>query len=189
MRGNTVVRNYAEVLFELAERHGGAIAYGEPIAGVAVLTEDRRVLEFLGTPRIPADAKKAVLERALGSSVPPMLLRFLQVVVNKGRQRLIPAIMRDFQRLLDRRQGRRHLEVTVARALGGAEEKDITDRLSAAIGATVIPTIRVRPGIIGGIVIREGDTLYDGSVKRQLNAIRRRLMAAKFQGQEGRRYG
>ncbi len=181
---NTVVRNYAETLFELGENHGGAAAYDEPVAEVARLMEDRRVSEFFGTPRISADTKKTTLERALGSSVPPMLLRFLQVVVDKRRQRLIPAIMRGFQRILDRHRGLRHMEVTVARKIGEAEEDDLAGRLSTATGAKVIPTIRVRPEIIGGIVIREGDALYDGSVKRQLDAMRRRLMAAELQGQE-----
>ncbi len=184
MREDTVVRNYAETLFEAAEKHGGAAAYGEPAGVVAGLMADATVREFFGTPRITADSKKRALESALGSTAPPMLLRFLQVVVDKGRQRLIPAIMRDFQGLLDRRQGIRHMEVTVARELGDAERYDLAGQLSEATGATVIPTITVRPEILGGIVIREGDTLYDGSVKRQLDAMRRRLMAAELTGQE-----
>ena len=184
MREDTIVRNYSETLFELAERHGGAAGYGEPVAAVAGLMEDRRVLEFLGTPRVSADTKKETLQRALGDSVPPMLLRFLTVVVDRGRQRLIPEIMRDFQNLLDRHRGIRHMEVTVARELAAAEGEALAARLSSATGAEVIPSVRVRPEIIGGIVIREGDTLYDGSVKRQLDAMRRALMAAEIQGQD-----
>ncbi|MYB06564.1 MAG: ATP synthase F1 subunit delta, partial [Gemmatimonadetes bacterium] len=184
VREDTVVRNYAETLFELAERDGGAAGYGDPVAAVAGLMEDRKVIEFFGTPRVSADTKKEALERALGDSVPPMLLRFLTVVVDRGRQRLIPAIMKDFQALLDRHRGIRHMEVTVARELGAAEAEALAERLSSATGAEVIPTVRVRPEIIGGIVIREGDTLYDGSVKRQLDAMRRALMATELQGQE-----
>jgi len=184
VREDTVVRNYAETLFEVAENNGGAAAYGEVAGVVAVLMADAMVREFFGTPRITADSKERALESALASNVPPMLLRFLQVVVDKGRQRLIPAIMRDFEGILDRRQGICHMEVTVARELGDAERTDLTRQLSDATGATVIPTIRVRPEILGGIVMREGDTLYDGSVKRQLDAMRRRLMAAELTGQE-----
>lgn len=184
MRQDTVVRNYAETLFELAERHGGAESYGQPVAAVAGLMEDRKVLEFFGTPRISAQTKKDALQRAVGPSVPTMLLRFLTVVIDRGRQRLISAIMHDFQALLDRHRGLRHMEVTVARELADGEEEDLAARLSSATGATVIPSVRVRPGIIGGIVIREGDTLYDGSLKRQLDAMRRRLMAAELQEQE-----
>ena len=184
MREDTVVRNYAETLFDLAERHGGAKGWGESAAAVAGLVEDRKVLGFLATPRVTAQAKKTTLQRVLGPSVPPMLLRFLKVVVDKGRQRLLPAIMRDFQGLLDRHLGLRHMEVTVARELEAEEESELAGRLSSATGATVIPSVRVRPEIIGGIVLREGDTLYDGSLKRQLDAMRRALMTAELQGQE-----
>ena len=184
MREEIVVRNYAETLFELAGRHGGVESYGEPVAAVADLVKDRRVREFLGTPRVSAERKKEALRRALGTSVPPMLLRFLLVVVDKRRQRLIPAMMRNFQLLLDRHRGVRHMEVTVARELGELEREDLAAQLSSAAGATVIPSIRVNPGIVGGIVIREGDTLYDGSLKRQLDAMRRRLLAAEIQRQE-----
>ena len=185
MREDTVVRSYAETLFELAERHGGVESYGEAAADVAGMLEERRVRDFFGTPRVTVEAKKAAIQRALGSSAPPMLVRFLHVAIDKGRQRLIPAIMADFQRLLDRHRGIRHMTVTVAREIDDVEREDLAAQLSSATRATVVPTVRVRPEIIGGVVIREGDTLFDGSLKRQLDVMRRRLMAAELQGQEG----
>ena len=168
MREDTVARNYAETLFELAERHEGVEAFGDGVATVAELLENPRVRE-------------AVLGRSLGDSVPTMMLRFLQVVVDKGRQKLIPAIAAAYRGMLEHHLGRRHMEVTVARPLSPDEEADLGARLSAATDATVIPHVKVRPAIIGGVVIREGDTVYDGSVKRQLDAMRRKLMAAELQ--------
>ena len=181
MREETVAGNYAETLFELAGRHEGVEAFGTGVEAVAALAEDPAVREFLVTPRVSAADKKAALGRALGGVVPPMLLRFLQVVVDKGRQRLVPAIATAYRAMLERHLGRRHMEVTVARQLSPLEEEDLTAQLSSAVGAAVIPHVKVRPAIIGGIVIREGDTVYDGSVKRQLDAMRRRLMAAELQ--------
>ena len=181
MREDTVVRNYAETLFDLAGRHDGVEAFGTGVAVVSELMEDARVREFLATPRVTADDKKAALRRALGDSVPYMLLRFLHVVIDKRRQRLIPAIADAYGALLERHLGRRHMEVTLARPMTREEASGLAAQLSSATGATVIPTIRVNPGIIGGIVIREGDTVYDGSVKRQLDAMRRKLMRAELQ--------
>ncbi len=181
MREDTIAANYAETLFELAGRHEGVEAFGSGVDAVATLMEDPRVREFLVTPRVSAGDKKAALGRALEGLVPPMLLRFLQVVVDKGRQRLLPVIATAYQAMLERHLGRRHMEVAVARPLSSAAEADLAAKLSAATGATVIPHVKVRPGILGGIVIREGDTVYDGSVKRQLDAMRRRLMAAELQ--------
>ena len=181
MREDTVAANYAGTLFELAERHEGVEAFGAGVESVAAPMEDATVREFLVTPRVSAGDKKAALERVLGGVVPSMLLRFLQVVVDKGRQRLLLAIAAAYREMLERHLGRRHMVVTVARPLSKGDEEDLAAKLSSATGATVIPHVKVRPGIIGGIVIREGDTVYDGSVKRQLDAMRRRLMAAELQ--------
>ena len=181
MREDTVAANYAETLFELAERHEGVEAFAAGVESVAALMEDPTVREFLVTPRISAGDRKAALERVLGGVVPSMLLRFLQVVVDKGRQKLLPTIAAAYRDMLESHLGRRHMEVTVARELSPVDEEDLVAQLSSAVGATVIPHVKVRPGILGGIVIREGDTVYDGSVKRQLDAMRRRLMAAELQ--------
>ena len=181
MREDTVAANYAETLFVLAGRHEGVEAFGAGLRSVATLMENPSVHEFLVTPRVSAADKKAALGRALEGVVPPMLLRFLQIVVDKGRQRLLPRIAAAYRDMLERHLGRRHMEVTVARPLSPDDEEDLAAKLSSATGATVIPHVKVRPGILGGIVIREGDTVYDGSVKRQLDAMRRRLMAAELQ--------
>lgn len=181
MREDTVAVSYAETLFELAERHEGADAFGAGVDSVAALMKDPSVREFMITPRVSASDKKAALERAFEGVAPPMLLRFLRVVIDKRRQKLIPAIAAAYEKMLDRHRGRRHMEVTVARPLSPVDEEDLAAQLSSATGGTVIPHVRVRPGIIGGIVIREGDTVYDGSVKRQLDAMRHRLMAAELQ--------
>ena len=181
MREDTVARNYAETLFELADRHEGVEAFGAAVDSLATLMDDRTAREFLVTPRVSAADKKAALARTLEDRVPPMLLRFLQVVIDKGRQRLLPAIAAVYQEMLDRHLGRRHMEVTVARPLSEGDTEHLAGKLATATGATVIPHVKVRPSIVGGIVIREGDTVYDGSVKRQLDAMRRRLMAAELQ--------
>ncbi len=181
MREDIVVRSYAQTLFKLAERHGGASAWRTIATEVATLTDDPAVQGFLATPRIaPADRQEA-LERALHSAVPAIFLRFLLVVVDRRRQRLIPAIMRDFLARVDRREGIRRMEVTVAREPAPAEAEALQTRLSDTFGAVVFPNIRVQPDIIGGIVIREGDILYDGSIKRQLESMRRTLMHIELQ--------
>jgi len=184
VREDSIARNYAETLFELAERHEGAESFGSGIEMVGDLMEDPTVREFFGTPRVSAARKKSALERALGGSVPTMLLRFLKVVIDRGRQRLIPECARQYRALLERHLGLRHMEVTVARPLDAVQLENLGAQLSSATGATVIPHLRVRPDIIGGIVIREGDTVYDGSLKRQLDALRRRLMSVELQRQE-----
>lgn len=188
-----MARSYAETLFELAGRHEGPELYGFGIQMIAGFMEDAKVMEFFCTPRISAAAKKSTLDvlaarsRFVNSpSLPPMLVNFLKVVIDKRRQRLLPGIAKEYTSILNRHQGRRHMDVTVARPLDQSTTDELAERLSLATGATVIPRVTVRPEILGGIVIRESDILYDGSLKRQLDGMRRRLLAVRLPEQPAR---
>lgn len=179
MRDETVARNYAETLFELADRNDAVEDYGDAIETVArVIDENRQFRVFLETPRIDDADKKDVVKKAFDDTLPKHVVNFMLVTIDKRRQRLLREIATQYHVLLDERMGREHVQVSVARPVDDATREVITDKLSAALGKKAIPHIRVRPEIIGGIVVRTGDTIYDGSVRRKLDGMRRRLLAA-----------
>ena len=181
MRDETVARNYAHTLFELADRHDGVERYQEGIEVVArLLHENPTFALFLQTPRIPLNEKKKVVREAFDATLPRPLLNFLLVVLDKRRQRLLRPIAREYHDLVDRHLNRVHAEVTVARALDQPALRAVTERLTALLGRIAIPHVRVHPEILGGIVVRTGDTIYDGSVRRQLDGIRKQLLSAQL---------
>lgn len=181
MRDETVARNYAEALFELAGRHEGVEAFGVALNTVAgLLNDEPRLRQFLETPRIDADAKKAALRKALTGRVPPMFLNFLLVTIDKRRQRLLDRIATEYAALVDEHENRAHVDVTVARPLDDATAEALATRLSRLIGKTAVPHVRVDPAILGGVVVRAGDTIYDGSLRRRLAGMRRQLMTASL---------
>ena len=181
MRDQTVARNYAETLFELASRNEGLERYQEGIEVVARLLEENPSFRlFLETPRIAADDKKNVLRKSFGGAVPKPLLNFLLVVLDKRRQRLLREIARQYHDLVDERMNRVHAEVTVARPLDDEALKVVSQRLTALLGKTAIPHVRVKPEILGGIIVRAGDTIYDGSLRRRLEGMRRQLLGAEL---------
>ena len=181
MRDETVARNYAETLFELAMRNDALQEYGDAIETVAqLIEEDPRFRLFLETPRIDDEDKKQVVRRAFGEVLPRHVLNFVLVTIDKRRQRLLRSISGQYQGLLDAHMGREHVQVTVARPVDDATRQVITERLSAALGKEAIPHIRVQPEILGGLVIRTGDTIYDGSIRRRLDAMRRRLLQVEL---------
>ena len=185
MREETVARNYAETLFALAERHEGVEAYQDALAVVVgILNESPQLRTFLATPRIAAADKKAVLRAALEGRVPRRFLSFVLVAVDKRRQALIEQIALCYNELLDEHRKRVHVEVTVARALDDASAGRVTDRLSRLLGRTAIPHFRIHPEILGGVVVRAGDTVYDGSLRRRLEGMRHSLLAASLDGTE-----
>ncbi|MEX0935280.1 MAG: ATP synthase F1 subunit delta [Gemmatimonadota bacterium] len=179
MQGELVARNYASALMELAAQEGELEAFGDGFDLVSkLLDEQGRFRLFLETPRIDNEEKKKVLRKAFGEQVPRKFLNFLQLVVDKRRQRLLREMARQYHALLDKKLGREHVEVSVARPLDDASLERLTERLSGILDTNVVPHIRVKPELIGGVVFRSGDIVFDGSVRRRLEDMRRRLLAA-----------
>jgi F-type H+-transporting ATPase subunit delta len=184
MGGETIARNYAEALFELADRSGRAEEFGTALDEAArLLDESPDFRLFLDTPRIETQRKKEVVRSAFAGQVPDPVLNFLLVVLDKRRHRLLGEMAREYRWLVDERLGRAHVEVSVARSIDEAEETRVAERLSAILGRTAIPHVRVDPALIGGIIFRSGDTIFDGSVRRRLQRMRRQLMAADVSNQ------
>ena len=181
MRDETVARNYARTLFELATRHEGVERYQEGIETVAhLLDENPAFVLFLQTPRITLVEKKKVIRKAFDKALPRPLVNFLLVVLDKRRQRLVREIAREYHDLVDESLNRVHAEVIVARPLDDHVLQAVTDRLTKLLGRTAIPHVRVKPEVLGGIVVRAGDTIYDGSLLRRLEGMRRQLLGVQL---------
>ena len=181
MRDETVSRNYAQTLFELALKHGQVEEYGGALATVAdLLDADPRFRAFLETPRIEDDERKAVVRKAFGGALPRNVVNFVLVTIDKRRQRLLRGIAREYSLLVDVHFGREHVEVTLARQADEGTKKLVADRLTGVLGKQAIPHFRVKPEIIGGLIVRTTDTIYDGSVRRRLEGMRRRLLQAEL---------
>lgn len=181
MRSNAVARSYAGALFELGERHGSHEGFAEAAERLEqLLAESPRARVFLESPQIDAEAKKDVLKKALGSRVPPLFLNFVLLVIDKRRQRMLPAILEEYRARTDEQFGRVHVQVTLARDPDERMEEDVTSELSRLLGKTVIPHVRVDPAILGGVIVRFGDQILDGSLRRQLMAMRRAMVNAEL---------
>lgn len=181
MRESTVARSYAEALFALGERQGQVEPFGKALDLVAAILEsESRLRLFLETPKVEPAEKKRVLKETLGGQLPPLVLNFLLVVLDKRRQRVLPLMAREYRALLDESLGRLHAEVTLAREPDEKMEREIAGELSQKLGKTVIPSISVDPNILGGIIVRYGDHVLDGSLRRRLVTLRRRLLDAEL---------
>ena len=179
MRDVTVARNYAEALFELGARADRREAYGEALEMVARLVDENATARlFLETPRIDAESKKNVLRDVLGDRLPKNVLNFLLVLIDKRRQRLLRSISESYQGLLDEHLGRTHVNVTVARHFSDEAVEALTRHMSRMLGKEVVSHVRVKPEVLGGVRIRTGDTVYDGTLRRRLDGIRTSLLKA-----------
>ncbi|MGH7530143.1 MAG: ATP synthase F1 subunit delta [Gemmatimonadales bacterium] len=179
MKSVTVARNYAEALFAAA-RDGTAERFGELIDAVAgAVAADERIAVALESPRVAKTAKARILDRALQGEAPAEFVRFLQAVVRRGRQGLLAEMAQEYQRLLDQQLNRVHAGITLADPPDARAQQDVTERLARALGREVRAHFRADPRILGGVVVRIGDRIYDGSVRRRLNAVQRRMLTGE----------
>ncbi len=177
MRESTIARNYAEALFASGERTGATEQYARLLEAVAgAIAADERISAVLESPRVSKPQKQALLASALAGRAPDPFIRFLGAVVRRGRQGVIAGISREFLALLDIKMERVHAGVTIAREPDERLRKEIGARLSVVIGKTVVPHFRTEPAILGGLVVRVGDRVMDGSLRRKLVSLRRQML-------------
>ena len=185
MRDETVARNYAETLFELARRNESIQEYGDALGMVAgLLEDDSRFRTFVETPRIDDENKKDVIRKVFRDKAPKQVINFVLITIDKRRQTLLREISEEYSLLLDNHLGREHVEVTVARPLDDTTANVVSEQLSKMLGRQAIPHIRVKPEILGGLVVRTGDMIYDGSVRRRLEGLRRRLLTVRIPSEQ-----
>ena len=178
MRPVTIARNYAETLLALAQKAEDPRGGGKMLADVsAAMGSDATLRRFLESPKVGADQKKEILAKAFADRAPRLFVRYLQALVTNRRQMLIPVIAAEYFALLDAVENRVHAEVTLAKQPTDDETAAIAASLGKTLGKEVMPHVRVDPGIIGGVVVKFGDTVMDGSVKRRLAMLRTRMIA------------
>ena len=180
MRDTTIARNYAETLLVLATRAEDLRGWGKMLTDVASAVRENPALRlFLESPRVSAAKKSEVIGKAFTDRMPRLMLRYIQSVVMHRRQMLIPEIAEEYMNLVDEAEGRIHARVTVAKETDEAGRAAIAQQLSRVFGKDVVPHLSVDPAIMGGVIVHVGDTVLDGSVKKRLATLRRRMVAGK----------
>jgi F-type H+-transporting ATPase subunit delta len=177
VRATTIARNYAEALFELGERSGHTERYAELMDAVAGAVETTpEVQAVLMSPRVPKAEKARLLSGALRDA-PREFVLFLQALVRRGRQRLLREIATEYGALLDIKLNRVRAGVTLAHSADPALQRDIQAALSRQLGKEVLAAFHVDPEILGGTVVRIGERIHDGSVRRRMTKLRRQLLS------------
>lgn len=183
MKSTTIARNYAEALLLAAEAEGGSAVverYGRLLEALAgAIQADERIAIALDSPRVSKATKAELLERGLGRLAPAPFVRFLQAVVRRGRQGLIPEIAQQYDLLQDQTLNRVHAGVTLTHEPDAKLQKLIVESLTAALGKEVRAHFGVDGAILGGVVVRVGDRIYDGSVRRKLAVLRRKMLVGE----------
>jgi F-type H+-transporting ATPase subunit delta len=179
MREERVAKRYARALFNAAVRTQAVDAVSEALQQLLnTLHEQPPLRTLLLNPLIPRERKQQMVQEAIGRQTHPLLASLLSVLVDKRRERLLPEVAREFGELCDEHMGIARVRATTAYPLDSQQEHALVRGLEQRTGKTVVLQTNVDPSLIGGIVVRIGDTIIDGSVRGQLLRLRQYLLNA-----------
>lgn len=173
------LQSYAQALLELVDARGVVSQTAEDVAGIAqVIESDPTFAHYLADPSVGLSEREQLIQRVFAGRTSDLLIAYLKLLNHKNHLGDFPGIANAFAKLLSDRSGNLAVDVTVAQALTPDDLEGVRQRISSKMNKNVTVNQHVDDSIIGGIILKIGDSLIDGSVKTQLETLRRRLVAA-----------
>jgi F-type H+-transporting ATPase subunit delta len=174
----TVARRYAAALADVVIKNGETeIVRNELDQFAAVMTENQQLAEIFRSPAVLYDNKKNLLEGLIARTAPTKTTaNFLRVLQRNHRLADLPVINERFKTVLEERAGLVTAEVTTAQPLASNQQTALQTKLQQMTGKQVSLNFKIDPEIIGGVITRIGSTVYDGSVKNQLQELKEQMI-------------
>ena len=166
-------RRYAEAAFQLATRDSSIEKWRRELEQAAAVT-DGELMDVLANPALPLDERLDVTNRVL-ADLSQSVRNLVFLLVRRRRIEQLPRVVTEFVRLDERRQGITRATATSAMPLTDTEVRALTARLEQMTGGRIALQTDVDEGLIGGLVVRVGDRLIDGSVRGRLERLRNQL--------------
>jgi F-type H+-transporting ATPase subunit delta len=177
MTSNVYARRYSKAIFRMALENKEVNRWQSDLRKAATLMRDQALFTLLSHPKIANEEKTRTLSQRLGE-VNPLALKLVLMLAAKNKLSSIDDITDEFQRLVDNYrgvEGTEIAEITTAIPLDNDYQLKLAQRITEIIGKPVMLKTKVDTSIIGGIVIRVGDKLIDGSIRSKLAALKKEL--------------
>lgn len=182
---STIARRYAEALYEAAKDAGLTREIGEQLEQLLrVLKTDRELDLAFRSPALTAGRRRQLLEECFQGELHPFVLNLCQLLWTKGRENSLPSVVTAYRQLLRKDEGLLTAEVVSAANLTEEQLAPLRQALEKRFGQPVIIEMKVDRSLLGGVRVRVGNTVLDGSVRGHLQALRERMLSDLSQGQE-----
>ena len=174
----SLARRYARAVLEIGTAHGNLDKIGADLRALArAMHDSAELVTALTNPAIRRADRRRVIDGLLARvSAEPHTRNLVHLLLDGERMGSLAAISREVDAMIEARAGRLRAEVTSARPLDAAQLSQITAALEKLSGKKVAVTRREDPELLGGVVAKLGDTVYDGSLRTQLRALRDELI-------------
>ena len=173
-----ITERYAKSLLDLASDEGKITDVLNDIRGFIDLTKQRDVLNLLKSPIIKKDKKRRIFKELFDGKIDQMTMMFFNIVLNKGRESMLPEIASSFLNLYNASKNITEVELTTAVELDTQILDNIESKLSAKLKETGKVKIlsKTKEDLLGGFVLKYGDNLYDASLAHKLSELRKDLI-------------
>ena len=178
MKDTTLAIRYAKAYIELAlsrDQLEQAVEGAKAAAGFFDASPE--ACQVLASPLIPASDKAEALSRALGQGIPVQAQEFVRFVIDKGRAEFLPEILHQVGVLYEGIRGIRHAEAVSAVEMTPGQIEELSVRLKALTGAEqIVLHARVDPSLLGGVRVKVGDVVWDGSLSGRLEELKKKYL-------------
>jgi F-type H+-transporting ATPase subunit delta len=168
MSNGAVSRRYAEAVFSIALENKSLEAWRKDLETIRVVLSNPQLVLFLENPKVTNEEKKRLVTSLLRKRVQPAPLNFVFLLIERHRVGIAGHVAIEYQRMMDEHLGIATAEVTTAVPLSAEQLKGVVSRLTELTGKKIKLETKVDATIIGGIIIKIGDRLIDGSVATRL---------------------
>jgi F-type H+-transporting ATPase subunit delta len=178
-RGTVVTKRYAKALFELAQDEGLVTETEERLRLIVEVTEnDSEIRAFLNAPGIETDRKVQALRAAFGDKASVNVLHTIRLLIERGRQGELPSLLQAFRQVSGGILGLADALVTSAKPMNEEEKNKLATQFGSLVGKTIRVENVVDAALLGGLTVRIGDTLYDGSLRGKLDRLSKQLQTS-----------
>jgi len=174
---SVAANRYAKALLDVLYPANAEIGLDQLVRFSALLESEPQMRQLFENPTVAADRRKAVFGKIADSLAYQSFVRnFLNLLIERNRLDLLGDIVNAYQKLLDEKLGLVRAHITSATPLDSVQQKELAAKLENVTGKQVRVELSVDPSLIGGVVAQVGSTIYDGSIRQQLQAFKHRLI-------------
>ena len=168
-------KRFAQALFSLGRDQGASEAWLGQLRDAELALADKGITEFLRSPRVRLEEKTGMIRGAF-TDCDKIILNTICLLISRQSLSILPEVVKEYSSILDLEAGRLQATVTSAVALGSAQSERLGVMLKQVFDAEVVLDVQEDPELIGGMVIKVGDQVIDGSVKTRLRQLRLQLL-------------
>ena len=172
----TIARPYARAIFELAQEENTLQEWSDLLKLLSEIVIDPDMRKVISSPRVSSEQLLQIISEVMDNRLDSLGQNFIKVLIDANRLRLVPFISDLFEKRRAEAEGRVDIKVLTAYELEAQQSTQLSDMMGKRLGKKVNISATIDESLIGGIIIRAGDTVIDSSLRGRLNTLRNQLI-------------